>query len=173
MTVSNTTSRNQYTATSGQTVFPYTFEIFDKNDIAVLKNGTLLSEGTNYTVSGVGNDSGGNITLTVGATAGDILTFYRDMAYQRLTDYQNSGDFLAQEVNDDFDRLWLAVQQNSEGNDRAIVKPITDSASIDMTLPASADRANSFLTFDATGALSVTRAGDPAAFFYRSPAIHW
>jgi len=163
MTVSNTTSRNQYTATSGQTVFPYTFEIFDKNDIAVLKNGTLLSEGTNYTVSGVGNDSGGNITLTVGATAGDILTFYRDMAYQRLTDYQNSGDFLAQEVNDDFDRLWLAVQQNSEGNDRAIVKPITDSASIDMTLPASADRANSFLTFDATGAPSVTRAGDPAA----------
>ena len=85
------------------------------------------------------------------------------MAYQRLTDYQNSGDFLAQEVNDDFDRLWLAVQQNSEGNDRAIVKPITDSASIDMTLPSSADRANSFLTFDATGAPSVTRAGDPAA----------
>ena len=163
MTVSNTTSRNQYTATSGQTVFPYSFEIFDKNDVAVLKNGTLLSEGTNYTVSGVGSDSGGNITLTVGATAGDILTIYRDMAYQRLTDYQNSGDFLAQEVNDDFDRLWLAVQQNDEGNDRAIVKPITDSASIDMTLPASADRANSFLTFDATGAPSVTRAGDPAA----------
>jgi hypothetical protein len=163
MTVSNTTSRNQYTATSGQTVFPYTFEIFDKNDIAVLKNGTLLSEGTNYTVSGVGNDSGGNITLTVGATAGDILTFYRDMAYQRLTDYQNSGDFLAQEVNDDFDRLWLAVQQNSEGNDRAIVKPITDSASIDMTLPSAVDRANSYLTFDATGAPSVVAAGDPSA----------
>ena len=77
MTVSNTTSRNQYTATSGQTVFPYTFEIFDKGDVVVLKNGTALSEGTNYTVSGVGNDNGGNITLTVGATAGDILTIYR------------------------------------------------------------------------------------------------
>ena len=109
MTVANTTSRNQYTATSGQTVFPYTFEIFDKGDVVVLKNGTALSEGTNYTVSGVGNDNGGNITLTVGATAGDILTIYRDMAYQRTTDYQTSGDFLAQEVNDDFDRLWLAV----------------------------------------------------------------
>ena len=105
MTVSNTTSRNQYTATSGQTVFPYTFEIFDKGDVVVLKNGTALSEGTNYTVSGVGNDNGGNITLTVGATTGDILTLYRDMAYQRLTDYQTSGDFLAQEVNDDFDRI--------------------------------------------------------------------
>jgi hypothetical protein len=163
MTVSNTTSRNQYTATSGQTVFPYTFEIFDKGDVVVLKNGTALSEGTNYTVSGVGNDNGGNITLTVGATAGDILTIYRDMAYQRTTDYQTSGDFLAQEVNDDFDRLWLAVQQNEQANDRAIVKPITDAASIDMTLPSAADRANSYLTFDATGAPSVVAAGDPSA----------
>ena len=163
MTVSSTTSRNQYTATSGQTVFPYTFEIFDKDDVAVLQNGTLLSEGTNYTVSGVGNNSGGNITLVVGATAGDVLTIYRDMAYQRLTDYQNSGDFLAQEVNDDFDRLWLAVQQNEQGTDRAIVKPITDASSIDMTLPSAADRANSYLTFDATGAPSVVAAGDPSA----------
>ena len=163
MTVANTTSRNQYTATSGQTVFPYTFEIFDKGDVVVLKNGTALSEGTNYTVSGVGNDNGGNITLTVGATAGDILTIYRDMAYQRTTDYQTSGDFLAQEVNDDFDRLWLAVQQNEQANDRAIVKPITDAASIDMTLPSAADRANSYLTFDATGAPSVVAAGDPSA----------
>ena len=63
MTVANTTSRNQYTATSGQTVFPYTFEIFDKGDVVVLKNGTALSEGTNYTVSGVGNDNGGNIVV--------------------------------------------------------------------------------------------------------------
>ena len=159
MTVSSTTSRNQYTATSGQTVFPYSFEIFDKDDVAVLQNGTLLSEGTNYTVSGVGNNSGGNITLVVGATAGDVLTIYRDMAYQRLTDYQNSGDFLAQEVNDDFDRLWLAVQQNEQGTDRAIVKPITDASSIDMTLPSATDRANSFLTFDSTGAPSVIAAG--------------
>ena len=163
MTVSSTTSRNQYTATSGQTVFPFTFEIFDKGDVVVLKNGTALSEGTNYTVSGVGNDNGGNITLTVGATAGDILTIYRDMAYQRTTDYQTSGDFLAQEVNDDFDRLWLAVQQNEQANDRAIVKPITDAASIDMTLPSAADRANSYLLFDSTGAPSVVAAGDPSA----------
>ena len=47
MTVADNTSRNQYTATSGQTVFAYTFEIVDKGDIVVLKNGTTLSEGTN------------------------------------------------------------------------------------------------------------------------------
>ena len=163
MTVSNTTSRNQYTATSGQTVFPYTFEIFDKGDVVVLKNGTALSEGTNYTVSGVGVNTGGNITLVVGATAGDILTIYRDMALDRLTDYQTSGDFLAQEVNDDFDRLWLAMQQGEETHVRAIVKPITDSASIDMTLPSSSDRANAILGFDGTGKPVAIAAGDPSA----------
>lgn len=162
MTVTNTTARNQYTATAGQTVFAYTFEVYNKNDLAVLQNGTTLAEGTNYTVSGVGNDSGGNITLSVGATAGDIITVFRDMALERLTDYQNSGDFLASEVNEDFDRLWLAMQQESDANDRAIVKPVEDLDSINMVLPLASTRKNTFLTFDGTGAVAVTAAGDPS-----------
>lgn len=60
MAVTNSTARNQYTATSGQTVFQYTFEAFDKADLVVrqLVKATgvtsTLSEGTDYTVSGVG-----------------------------------------------------------------------------------------------------------------------
>ena len=163
MTVANTTSRNQYTATSGQTVFPYTFEIFDKGDVVVLKNGTALSEGTNYTVSGVGNDSGGNITLTVGATAGDGITIYRDMPLNRLTDYQTSGDFLAQEVNDDFDRLWLASQQLDDKTSRAIRAPESDSGSINLELGSSTARANKFLSFDASGNVITVAASGSAA----------
>jgi hypothetical protein len=41
MTVANNPSRDQYISTSGQTVFPYTFEIFDKDDVVVLKMGRL------------------------------------------------------------------------------------------------------------------------------------
>jgi hypothetical protein len=156
MTVADNTSRNQYTATSGQTVFAYTFEIVDKDDIVVLKNGTTLSEGTNYTVSNVGNDSGGNVTLTVGATTGDILTLYRDMPYARTQNYTNSGDFLASEVNSDFDNLWLAGEQTNRSFSQSIRKPITDSDSISMELPAAATRTDSFLTFDSTGAVSTS-----------------
>ena len=29
----------------------------------------------------------------------------------RLTDYQDNGDLLADTVNKDFDRLWMAIQQ--------------------------------------------------------------
>ena len=154
MTVADNTSRNQYSATSGQTVFAYTFEIVDKDDIVVLKNGTTLSEGTDYTVSNVGNDGGGNVTLTVGATTGDVLTLYRDMPYARTQNYTNSGDFLASEVNSDFDNLWLAGEQTNRSFSQSIRKPITDSDSISMELPEAANRLNSFLAFDATGAVS-------------------
>ena len=154
MTVADNTSRNQYTATSGQTVFAYTFEIVDKDDIVVLKNGTTLSEGTDYTVSNVGNDSGGNVTLTVGATAGDILTLYRDMPYARTQNYTNSGDFLASEVNSDFDNLWLAGEQTNRSFSQSIRKPITDSDSISMELPEAANRADKYLKFDSDGAVS-------------------
>ena len=156
MTVADNTSRNQYTATSGQTVFAYTFEIVDKDDVVVLKNGTTLSEGTDYTVSNVGNDSGGNVTLTVGATASDVLTLYRDMPYSRTQNYTNSGDFLASEVNSDFDNLWLAGEQTNRAFSQSIRKPITDSDSISMELPEAASRVDSFLTFDSTGAVSTS-----------------
>lgn len=153
MTVTNTTARNQYTATAGQTVFAYTFEVYNKNDLVVLKNSTTLSEGSNYTVSGVGSDSGGNITLAVGATAGDVITIYRNMALERTTDYQNSGDFLASEVNTDFDRLWLAIQQNATSDSRSVKKPVTDLSSINMELPVASGRSHRLLGFDSTGAV--------------------
>lgn len=163
MTVQNSDGRDQYVATAGQTVFPYTFEIVSKDDITVVQNDTILAEGTNYSLTGVGSDTGGNITLAVGATAGDIITTYRSMALERTTDYQNSGDFLAAEVNDDFDRLWLALQQGQEVGSRAIVKPVVDAASINMTLPEASLRLNSYLGFDSTGAVTVTAAGDPSS----------
>ncbi|MFZ9079818.1 MAG: hypothetical protein ACO23H_14870, partial [Alphaproteobacteria bacterium] len=98
MTVADNTSRNQYTATPSQALFAYTFEIVDKDDIVVLINGIPLSEGTDYTVTGVGSDTGGNIVLTSGTTGGNIVTIYRDMPYARTQNYTNSGDFLASEV---------------------------------------------------------------------------
>jgi hypothetical protein len=156
MTVADNTSRNQYTATSGQTVFAYTFEIVDKSHIVVLQNGVTLSEGADYAVSDVGNDSGGNVTLTVGASTSDILTLYRDMPHSRTQNYTDSGDFLASEINADFDNLWLAGEQTDRSFSQSIRKPITDSSSISMELPAASSRANKLLGFSATGAVQAS-----------------
>ena len=167
MTVLDSTPRDQYTATSGQTVFPYTFEIAAAGDIKVLQNGTLINQGTGagqYAVSGVGVDTGGNVTLVTGATTGDVLTIYRDMALERLTAYTNAGDFLAADVNNDFDRLWLALQQNGGDLDgRVLIAPNTDPTSIDMTIPDKATRLGKYLRFnDTTGN---PEAGDAAGLY--------
>lgn len=156
MAINDNGTRTQYSATAAQTIFAYPFEIFDEDDIAVEQNGTLLSKGTHYTVSGVGNDNGGNVTLVTGATAGDIITLYRNMALERVTDYQQNGDFLADEVNDDLDRLWAALQQNETTASIGIRPTIDDSAlnSLNTELADIATRGGRALGFAVDGTLS-------------------
>ena len=166
MTVLDNTPRDQYTATGGQVAFSYTFEIAAEGDIAVLQNGVLLSLGAGageYAVTGVGSDTGGVVTLVTGATSGDIITLYRDMALERLTSYTNGGDFLAADVNNDYDRLWLALQQNTGTSNRALVAPNTDPTNINMTIPDKATRLGKYLRFnDTTGN---PEAGDVAGLY--------
>lgn len=154
MTVTAATTRNDYVATSGQTVFPYTFTALADGDIKVLKNGTALTLGgsNDYTLSGVGS-YGGNVTLTSGAAANDKIAIYLDMDLARTTNYQNSGDFLALDVNGDFDALWLALQQGTTDLERAVRRPESDAGTVNMELPASATRAGKLLGFDLTGAV--------------------
>jgi hypothetical protein len=147
MTVQDNGSRIQYTATAGQTVFAYPFEIADESDISVYANSAILTLNVNYTVSGVGSASGGNITLTIAAVSGVVYTLVRDMDFDRDTDYQNSGDFLAATVNNDFDRLWMAVQQLEVLVGRALQLKITSSATAELPEP----EANKVIGWDATG----------------------
>ena len=156
MTVIAATTRNDYVATSGQTEFAYTFTALLDSDIKVLKNGTALAlgDGNDYTLTGVGT-YGGNVNLELGATTGDKITIYLDMPLSRSTNYQNSGDFLALDVNGDFNKLWLAIQQGTTDLIRAIRRPVADAGTINMELPLAASRKDTLLGFDATGAVEV------------------
>ena len=156
MTVTAATTRNDYVATSGQRVFAYTFTALLESDIKVLKNGTALAlgESNDYTLSVVGT-YGGNVTLTSDAVTGDKIAIYLDMPLSRTTNYQNSGDFLALDVNGDFNKLWLAIQQGTTDLIRAIRRPVADAGTINMELPIASSRASQLLGFDATGAVEV------------------
>ncbi len=158
MPILDADAKNQFTATNLQTVFTYTFEIFDKDDIAVDQNGTILSEGTHYTVSGVGVDAGGDVTLVTGATTGDTITLYRDMELARVTDYQNSGDFLADEVDSDFDRLWAALQQNRLVGESALRAPLNDTVltAVNTVFADIATRGDTVIGFNTAGELVYT-----------------
>ncbi|HHC1540057.1 phage tail fiber protein [Klebsiella pneumoniae] len=109
MSVPNQTPYNIYTANGLSTVFAYEFYLISASDIQVTINGSEVSSG--YTVSGVGNTRGGEVTFLTAPANGATVIFERITPTYRLTDYQDNGDLLADTVNKDFDRLWMAIQR--------------------------------------------------------------
>ena len=149
MTVSALNTRNDITATSGQATFTYTFMVLAATDMTVYQNGALLASG--YTVTGVGSTTGGTVVLDVGALTGQIVSLVLAMPLDRTTDYQNSGDFLASDVNADFDKIYIGGIQNENWIDRGLrlqeVEPPT--AGVDMTIPLKDARKGKYLAFNA------------------------
>ncbi|MDS7838892.1 phage tail fiber protein [Klebsiella michiganensis] len=109
MSVPNQTPYNIYTANGLTTVFAYEFYLISASDIQVTINGNEVTSG--YTVSGVGNTGGGEVTFLTAPANGSTVIFERVTPTYRLTDYQDNGDLLADTVNKDFDRLWMAIQR--------------------------------------------------------------
>jgi len=142
------------------TVMPYDFQIFDQTvDIGVvrLRAGAIstLVLTTDYTVSGVGVLSGGNITLVAPSVAGDVYAIYGIGEY-RASDYTQAGDFLASTVNIDFNKQMQVSQQLRRDVDRSIrLSPVDDTANL--VLPVKASRLDKFLKFHAvTGDIEVS-----------------
>lgn len=110
MSVPNQTPYIIYNANGLTTVFPFEFYIINAGDIQVSINGSPVSSG--YSVSGVGNVTGGDVIFITPPAAGTVVMLERVVPTYRLTDYQDNGDLLADTVNKDFDRLWMAIQRS-------------------------------------------------------------
>ncbi|HGE8281636.1 TPA: hypothetical protein ACGD48_002083 [Serratia marcescens] len=122
MSVPNQTPYNIYTANGLTNVFPYEFYLLAVSDLAVSINGEVLTTG--YSVSGVGNVDGGEVTFFTPPSNGATVLLQREIPSTRLTDYQDSGDLLADTVNKDFDRLWMAIRQAYLYLGFALTRPI-------------------------------------------------
>lgn len=110
----------QYTAAGGQTVFAYPFPIFEDDNLTVYDDDTLEVLTTHYTVSGAGNDTGGNVTFLAGRTDGHIITIYRNVAMERLTDFSQNGPRRSADMNDELDRITMYTQQLKRDIGRSI-----------------------------------------------------
>lgn len=157
MTITTNDTRDEYTATGGQTVFNYTFKIFTSTDLLVYQTASGATPDdttdliTTYTVTGVGNASGGTIVLNSGATAGDKITIVSNISYERDTDYQFNGDFTADVVNDEQDRLLSLVKQVKDNSERTLLFSKSTQGATGKTLPTPAELADSVLAFDSNG----------------------
>jgi hypothetical protein len=93
ITITDQTPWVPYTATAGQTVFPYDWPIFNQAHLRVYQNNVLQTLTTHYTVSGVGAEAGGNVTLLTGATVSDAIVIYRVSPLESVSNYSTGGAF--------------------------------------------------------------------------------
>lgn len=158
MTVSAQTPLNRSTGNGVTTVFPYNFKILAAGDIEVSVDGVVKTLTTHYTLSGVGADAGGNVTMVTPPANGAIVVRRRNMALIREVDYQDQGELPTDTLDDDQDAPILMLQQIEEQLSRALMVPITssqDPADFLDDLFAAAD--------DATAAAGAAAASETAA----------
>jgi len=166
MTVTSFPARNELTGTAGQTVFNFTFKIYTANDLNVYITlaGQTADDTTDittaYTVdpAGINNANGGFLTLNSGVSVGDLVTIVSNIPENRTTDYQNSGDFLPETVNDDFDRTVSLVKQQENSTSRTLSFQQSQQNASSLTLPDPV--AGAYLTWNGAED-GVTNAGAP------------
>jgi len=152
MTVSSTTNRISYAGDGTTKDFTYPFKIFAETDLVVILrdadgNETTLTLNTDYTVSGVGNESGGTVSLTTAPASGETLVIIRQLPLTQETDYVENDPFPAESHEEALDRLTMIAQQLQEQIDRA--PKLAESSSLsNITFP---EGANKFIKWNSDG----------------------
>ena len=144
---------NSSIANGVTTVFPYDFTIFNASDLVVMVNGIEVTSG--FTISGVGNESGGDVTFSTPPASGATVLRVRLLSIERLTDYQQNGGFRADVLDQDLDRAIQIMQQLNQNTLRSIKMPIDTLTEQQITENATT-RALRVLCFDASGNVTLS-----------------
>jgi hypothetical protein len=164
MTVSSTTVKNSYSGDGSNDTFVYGFKIFASSDLQVIIRSATGTETTktlttDYTVTGVGTTSGGNVVFEAAAipTATETVVLIRNVPQTQAIDYIANDPFPAETHEEGLDRATMTIQQMQEEINRSIKLSKTNTMTSTEFAVAAADRANKILAFDSTGEISVTQ----------------
>lgn len=155
MTVTTDVQSIVYDTDGSTAVFPIPFYFLRNADITaelVDDDGGLieLTLGTDFTVTGAGQQSGGALTATSPFTAGYKLHVYRVVPVTQETQFQQNDPFPSKTTEKALDKLTMLIQQQKQTTDRALVVPRSD-LNPHTTLPPARLRANKGLGFDNAG----------------------
>ena len=158
MTISTTNIKNSYAGNSNTSVFQYTFKILANTELQVIIRAssgteTVKTITTHYTVSGVGNASGGNVTFTSGniPATGETVVIRRVTAQTQNLDLVENDPFSAETVESAFDKLTSINQELQEQLDRSIKVSRTATITTPEITDDATARAGKLLGFDSTG----------------------
>jgi hypothetical protein len=164
MTLSTTISKSgPYTGNGVTTVFPYGFKILVDTEADVIHTNvtgleTILILDTDYTISGIGIDAGGNVTYPISGSplpATETLTIARNVPFTQDTDLVNQDTIYSEVIETSLDRSTMMIQQLQEEVDRSIKINITSPASPD-------DLLTSIETSESNAAASASAASSSA-----------
>lgn len=122
------TKSGPYNGNGVTAVFDYDFQIQASDELLVTRQNADLTETvlvltTDYTVSGVGNDAGGQITLVDPATdapSGSKLVIQYDGDFNQSLDYSNQGRIQLGLLEDSLDKLTMHLRTLKEQVDRSV-----------------------------------------------------
>ena len=177
MTITAEVTENTYTGTGANTALATTFTFEDDSDVVVIQTvtatavETTMVDGTNYNITG-GAGTTGTVTPIDGAT--DFTTamtwkLKRVTPRNQTRNYQEAGEFPAESHEDALDKLTRIIQELETATSYILSDSTTDNPSqdqtrfvrapaadgtIDMILPAIADRKGKLLQFHSTTGVS-------------------
>jgi len=160
--------RRDVTVGDGSTVsFPFSFQVNATTDVKVYVDDALKVAGTHYDIvdstdsAGLNSDGTGKVKFKTTPTDytpanNALVTVVSEVPVARTSVYTAGGNITAASLESDFDTITMQVGDREQEIARAIRGPLSDPTSTSMVLPAKTTRANKFLAFDGTGAVSVT-----------------
>lgn len=156
MTISSTTTKNLYNGDGSTTIFAYTFEILKNADVLVQtkvnSTGIITTRiiNTDYTVSGAGVSTGGNITFLVAPPSGTTIIILRNAAYLQASHYPEYGPFPAVTLEQNLDLACMWAQQLNEISSRNLQFDAALPNSFNTTVPIPSGP-NLYLATNSTG----------------------
>ena len=178
MTVSSTTVKNLHSGDGTTDTFVYQFKIFAKGDILVIIRSSTGTEttktiDTDYTLTGIGNASGGSVVFESGKipTATETVVLYRNVPQTQAIDYIANDPFPAETHEEGLDRATMTIQQMQDELDRSFKVSKTNIILSSEFTDSATTRASKTLGFDSNGNLTTVAdflpaGGDSALFQY-------
>jgi hypothetical protein len=126
MTVSAQTPRSgPYSGNGSTTAFGYGFLVEAETEIVVTVADaagaeTIKTLTTDYTVSGVGNSAGGDVTFVTAPISTEEVVVTRTIAMTQATDLQNRKSVVPQVLEDAYDKLTRITQDHKEQLGRSL-----------------------------------------------------
>jgi hypothetical protein len=143
-----------YSGNGTLTTFAYTFKVFDEGDLTVILRAsdgteTVQTITTHYTVTNVGNASGGNIEFVTAPSSTETVVIVREQPFTQGLDLVPNDPFPAQSLEESLDKLTFVDQRLNEKIDRALTFSVGDFVT-DATLPVKELRVGKVLAFNET-----------------------